>query len=384
MKYLNKLPLFTFAAILSFGMLALTSCGDGAATSSNSNGTTVQGDISGAANMQVFLDKMMLDNSNQVLSKATADGNGNFSLNIENGLDEGLYRLRIGAKKAIFPLNGSEKTVNLDGELSNLNKFGFTVSGSTSAEPFVKQMAEYHSGNSSVDQLAEFAKNSNDPLAGMLVSIVALTGKEKYLPVQKAVSEKLKNTYPDSKYSMVFANNVQTQELQIAKRKATEKIKVGESAPDISLPGPDGKVRSLSDLKGKVVLLDFWASWCGPCRRANPHVVETYHKYKGKGFDVFSVSLDGLDSRTKARFKTPDQVDAQMENSKKRWVQAIEKDQLTWDWHVSDLKKWESAPASVYGVRGIPRTFLIEREGKIAAINPTRTGNLEELLLDLL
>ena len=165
-------------------------------------------------------------------------------------------------------------------------------------------------------------------------------------------------------------------ERQYAAQMANEKIKVGEPAPDIVLPGVDGKTRKLSDLKGKVVLLDFWASWCGPCRKANPHVVDVYQKYKDKGFDVFSVSLDGLDTRSKQRMKSEDQIKMQMDRSKERWLAAIKKDNLTWDSHVSDLKKWESAPAATYGVRSIPKTFLIGRDGNIVYVNPR--NNLEE------
>lgn len=120
----------------------------------------------------------------------------------------------------------------------------------------------------------------------------------------------------------------------------------GSIAPELEFSDPDGKIRKLSDLRGKVVLIDFWASWCGPCRRENPHVVAMYAKYHDRGFEVFSVSLD---------------------NNKDRWKDAIAKDGLVWPNHVSDLKGWGSAAAKLYGVSSIPSTFLVDKEGRIIA-----------------
>ncbi len=155
-------------------------------------------------------------------------------------------------------------------------------------------------------------------------------------------------------------------EIPSTKIDVTEGLNLGNKAPEIILPSPKGNFITLSSFKGKLVLIDFWASWCGPCRAENPTVVAAYKKYhtskfkNGKGFEVLSVSLD---------------------QNAIAWEKAIEKDSLVWPYHGSDLRGWNNAVAQRYGVNSIPANVLVDGNGIIIAKN--LRGELLEKTIEL-
>lgn len=163
---------------------------------------------------------------------------------------------------------------------------------------------------------------------------------------------------------MVFDPSVRDSKYakQIAERAdKVRNVSIGKVAPDFSQTSPEGANLALSDLKGKYVLIDFWASWCGPCRRENPNVVKTYEKFKGQNFEILGVSLD---------------------NDRDKWLKAIEDDKLTWK-QVSDLGGWGNEVAQLYAVNSIPHTVLVDPDGIILEKNlrgDALKTKLEEIL----
>ena len=199
------------------------------------------------------------------------------------------------------------------------------------------------------DKMSSLLTANADVLMSAFLVTYFESAFEQYSGLYRTVRDSLVGKYPDND----FVKHLDS--------KLRAAIVAGMEAPDIELPDRNGEARRLSDLRGKVVLIDFWASWCRPCRMENPNVVRVYQRYHDKGFEIFSVSLD---------------------NNKEAWIKAIEADGLIWPNHVSDLRGWSSAGGRLYGIQSIPATVLVDPEGKVIARN-LRGAELEKKLSEI-
>lgn len=207
-----------------------------------------------------------------------------------------------------------------------------------------------------MDEQNEILKGFIKANPSSYVSLTALRSIAGSSPDPAEIEPLLNGLSPELKKSASLKPLIQSLE-------AAKKTAVGTQAMDFTQNDPEGKPVKLSDFRGKYVLLDFWASWCGPCRQENPNVVKAYNKYKDKNFTVLSVSLD-------------------RQNGKEAWLKAIKDDGLTWT-HVSDLQFWNNEAAKMYGVQSIPKNFLIDPQGKIIATD-LRGDDLENKLAEVL
>jgi peroxiredoxin len=340
-------------ALLSISLLA-ASCGQ-------TKTASVSGTIKNAANLEGTYEELVsLMQAPLMISKVPIDGAGNFKIEFKEGAKAGIYRLRIGQKQLNFIFNGKEKNVKVEADLATLTRTNYTVNGAPDTESYLATFNDLAAGKASLESVKKTIETSSNPLVSLLTILqIQDFADPKYIDLHKGVLSSLEKTYPSSPYTRDYATMLNQLQNNTAMATAgAAKIGIGQPAPDIALTNPDGKVLKLSDLRGKIVLLDFWASWCGPCRRANPSVVTAYNKFNKKGFEIYSVSLD---------------------KDRDKWKDAIAQDHLDWQYHVSDLKSWGSQAAQLYQVQAIPQQFLIGRDGKIIA-SAQAGGSLEAQL----
>lgn len=366
---------FFFGSIL-FAVLLCISCGPKSAI-------TVGGTISDAPNMNVYFDKVPSIGGISVLKNMESSGSGAFKFDFEEPLDEGLYRVRIGSSNATIYVDNQTKSVQINGDMNSLKDFSYTVEGNEASKVLQSNLQSIQKQRSRAS-FTKMIESDQYPLINLYL-VNKLVGEETgALPYYKTIQKQLSDKLPGNENLATVNSLIANLEAKLkAQRKKQSKFNVGDVAPEIAMPDKNGKIRKLSDLKGKIVLIDFWASWCGPCRKANPHVVEMYDKYHKKGFDVFSVSLDGIHPRALPRYNgNKEKIAAATAEAKKKWLDAVKKDKLKWPNHVSDLKHWGTEINKVYGISSIPTTFLVGRDGTFAAINPRH--DLEEQIIKAL
>lgn len=385
---MNKFLFFLFVAF------TVASCGNGdsenavSEDSVASDSVKISGQITNVADtklyLQSFVNKSVVEIASTMLDK---DGKFSFTAPLN---DFAVYQLALGTSgDKIIPLTlvpGDHIQINTD-----FSTFATTptITGTEWAKTMTAYMKLYSEfrdkqaklmekqGKVSNDELTkefellkkpseafavnEIKKNPANPFHAVLSgAITPTTGFDNwdpaYMDLLKSVSKAYEKNYAESEIASSISGQIY--QIELAYNEYVANNSGTREAPELALPNPEGKEIRLSSLRGNYVLIDFWASWCAPCRAENPNVVKTYNKYKSKGFTILSVSLD---------------------NDKEKWKKAIKEDGLVWPNHISDLKQWESPIPQLYGFNGIPHTVLVNPEGKIIATG-LRGSALEQKL----
>jgi peroxiredoxin len=378
--------------LASVVLFALAACN----SKSEKGKFSVTGLLKNAPDQKVYLEEVYFNQKDPEILDTAELKNGKFTL---NGLavEEGMYRIRLDKLNRGFLFINDNNNISFTADLNDvsLNGPSFSTPANSSLKNFISisdsLLKKIQDADAALNQLHQtgakqtdsivvatetvfnnaketmtafcfkYADTVKSPVLAVFSTTAAPVDLEKIqLPLQK-----LSQRFPNHNATIALTNMAKqqlvAQQQQKAAQAAQGNIAIGAMAPEITMNDVNDKPFSLSQLKGKYVLVDFWASWCGPCRGENPNVVAAYKQFKDKNFTVLGVSLD---------------------KDKASWIQAIKDDGLTWQ-HISDLKYWNSAAVPLYGLTGIPYNVLLDPQGKIIATElrgPALETKLQEIL----